>query len=444
MPQARTLGRRQGVVRVAIADDSALIYSDDYRDGWAWGFQQLGVEVQVFDVSILRKVGGLAASPYRSNALPITVKAVADQIAAFRPDLLWCHHGRATSNQIFLDRVRRYGTMTAVYLCDEPYEVGETALYSPFFDHVFSMDPCTIETHQLARGGRGSVWYLPPGVNTERFKRKPYEGRTKPVVFLGNTSLVPRPLWLEPVRAAVPGADIRYGIVVHAGHHVPVAKGHPDWIPLDAHPEHYGSCILGLNVHRSPWMDQKCLETRVRTRAVRKPVPAGATLCQTPTEFGTGMWNDLNLPAGHVNPRFFEMAACGTCVVSDNTRFELERLFKLAPRADTPEHFVEIVRYYLDHPTEAEAIGHQCSYLISTRHTYRHRAAEVMVRTGLMDASEVAQSCYLGPPVDWLSIQDFSWLKGTSSSDLTGLCGSWSPALGMSLTKTFGVVNADF
>ena len=48
----------------------------------------------------------------------------------------------------------------------------------------------------------------------------------------------------------------------------------------------------------------------------------------------------------------------------------------MAPQAEDPEHFYELVRYYLDHLDEAEEIGRACSFLISSRHSYRHRAAE--------------------------------------------------------------------
>src|SRR5690606_36278845 len=51
---ARTIGRYPPL-RIAIADDSALIYSDDYRAGWLHGFRALG-EVRVFDIAVLRRI----------------------------------------------------------------------------------------------------------------------------------------------------------------------------------------------------------------------------------------------------------------------------------------------------------------------------------------------------------------------------------------------------
>src|SRR5690606_22160799 len=140
-----------------------------------------------------------------------------------------------------------------------------------------------------------------------------------------------------------------------------VPKGHAKWVPLDQHPRFYGNCVVGLNVHRSPTITAECFKRRVLGRG-REPIPKEAQLCaQMPRREGTGFWNDFNMPAAHVNPRFFEMAACGTLVVSDDHRSELARMFPMAPRAESPEHFFELVSYYIEHPEEAEEIGRSCS-----------------------------------------------------------------------------------
>src|SRR5690606_20416213 len=108
----------------------------------------------------------------------------------------------------------------------------------------------------------------------------------------------------------------------------------------------------------------------------------------------------------HLNPRFFEMASCGTLVVSDDHRSELARMFPMAPRAESPEHFFELVSYYIDHPHEAEEIGRACSTLVSRRHSYAHRAAEVLIRAGFKGLLPDSQLSFLGEPEAWLSPQD--------------------------------------
>lgn len=368
--------------------------------------------------------------------MPGTAKGLAQTIAGWGAHIVFCHHGRAGSHPEFLTSLRRAGVKSVVYLCDEPYESGETTKYSPRFDFVFTMDPCTVEAHRLSRSRRDNVYYLPPGVDTTHFAYRPYfdkDGllmRDIPAFFLGNANLIPRKGWLEPIDRLVDGADIRFFETV--------GKGHKKWIALDKHPKFYANCVVGLNVHRSPTITRECFKKRVLSRG-NDAVPKGITLCsQMPRQEGTGFWNEGNLPGAHVNPRFLEMAACGTLVVSDDHRSELARMFPMAPRAESPEHFYELVSYYVNHPREAEAIGQACSMQILRRHTYAHRAAEVLIRAGFKASLKDNQLSFLGPPEDWLSPQDCGPLGVESFSALTGPSERWSPQLGMSLTKVSG------
>jgi spore maturation protein CgeB len=426
--------RKSGRLRIAIADDRRLIYSDDYRDGWQWGFTGLGCEVKTFDISMLRQglnVGGIPTA--MSMGRNYSAKPLGDQVAQWSPDLVFAHHGRAASNEMFLDRLRAKGIPVAVYLCDDPYECGETAAYSPKFDYVFTMDPCTIEAHRLSRKNRTNVFYLPPGVNTDHFVPRDYlydsgdSLRDLETLFIGNGTLTPRPRYFGPVDRVVVGSVFYYLKKT-------ISKAHKrEWIPLSEHPKWYANCKVGLNVHRSPWITEECYRTRVVNRMKQFPVPAGLTLpTKPPPEWGTGFWNDGNLPASHINPRFLEMAACGTLVVSDNHRSELARLFPGAPQASDPEHFLELVLYYLEHLDEAEAIGQKCSYLISRRHSYMHRAAEVLIHAGLKGALPADQFSSLGRQEDWLTPQDWTPQGTRSSSEPTGPSERWSPASGMS------------
>lgn len=428
-----------GPPRIAIADDSRLVYSDDWRKGWFKGFTGIGCEVQVFDIAFLRELAGGGVYSTRGSTRP---KFLADSFARWRPDLIWCHHGRAASSGNFTRELARLGLKTAVYLCDEPYEVGETARYSTQFDYVFTMDFCTLRAHLESREAprRRNVFYLPPCADTGIFQAAPYSKRSgPPALFLGNPELEPRAPWLRAVEAAVNGAQVMHWPTVVRGRKVPVAKGHPKWVPVDRHPDLYSSCLVGLNIHRDPAITKECFQTRVLKRPPGMQVPKGLAPWRIPPErSGTGFWNDGNLPASHINPRFFEMAACGTLVVSDSHRSELARLFPFVPRADSAQHFVELVRYFIDHKDEAEEIGRKCSLLISNRHSYQHRACEVLIRAGLSDRLPAMTSTLLAAQADWLTPQDSSVLEGKSSSGRTGPSGCWSPAYGLSLIRTSG------
>jgi spore maturation protein CgeB len=437
VPPARQLGRDPATpIRVAILLPQ-LIYSDDYLDGWKWGFEQAGCKVELIDISYLHRLNTSRASIYSTGRQGHFAKDVAQLALRGKPDLVWAHHGRAAgSNQIFMRTLARSGVPSAVYLCDEPYEIGETIKYSPQFDWVFTMDPCTLGVHKRARAKKDRVFYLPPAVNPDHFKLVPYPNRRSPrqvtAFFLGNASLVPRPDYFKPVERVVDGADIRFWETV--GKHTT-----NKWIPLEQHPALYGNCKLALNVHRDPRITKECFLTRVKNRKPNQPIPNGLVLCKTPDGFGTGFWNDANLPAAHVNPRFFEMAACGTLVVSDNHRTELNRLFPFAPQASNPDHFLELVLYYLDHEDEAEQIGKACYYQTLMRHTYLHRALEVLIRLGFTESLKASRCSSLVERPDWLTPQDFNEQGVRSSSAQTGPSEPWSPAYGRSLIEESGI-----
>lgn len=422
-------------MKVAIADDSSLIYSDDYRSGWVAGFRGISCETRVFDISPLRR-SKPRGSVYSTKTTGAFGKMIAMNIASWGADLVWCHHGLAASmDSTFLDTLKKKGIRTAVYLCDEPYEIGETARYSSKFDAVFSMDLCTVDVHNKARGKFGT-YYLPPAVDVGHFnKMYPYGERVNIARFLGNADLIPRRDWLEPVERLVQ-TDIRF-FPHRQVKGRPIAKGHPLWVGSNDHPDLYATCTVGLNVHRSPVITKECWNKRVRGRKIT--YPSGFEPCKAmPEHEGTGFWNDGNYPASHVNPRFFEMAACGTLVVSDSSRSELRRMFPFAPQAKDPQHFAELVLYYMQNLEEAEFIGKQCALTILKRHTYQHRALEVLIRLGFKELLAADRVSSLGEPEDWLSPQDLNVLEVKLSSERIGHSERWSPQFGMSLISQSG------
>lgn len=404
-------------MRVVLADDAGLVYSDNWRHGWAAGFRGLGCHVSTVDIASLRSFGS-AGGPYSTRG-GNRGKVLAQMVLSQKPDLVWCYHGRAAAQGAFLEPIRRAGVRTALFLPDEPYETGESARFSPQFDFVFTLDHCTVQAHLKSRplARQADVYYLPPCADTSRFVLRPYSERSTPALFLGNPTLVPRETWLRAVEAAVPGTRVLFWPTKGR----PVAKGAANWIPDSEHPKLYSSCKVGLNIHRDPRITRECYKRRVLGRLASTPVPAGLKLWhEMPVDDGTGFWNDANLPAAHVNPRFFEMAACGTLVVNDSNRAELARMFPSAPRAESAARFVQLVQHYLQHPNEAEEIGRGLSSEISKRHTYLHRAAEVLIRTGCKTLLPADRLSSLGEQAEWITPQDLPLPADTSSSAPTG------------------------
>jgi len=419
--------------RIALAQQGGLVYSDDYLDGWKWGFEKIGCEVREWDITPLHNIPLSRNTIYSARNWGDLPRGFARQILEWKPDLVWVHHGRYGIH--ISQYIQEAGVPIACYLCDEPYETGETMLYAPRYTHVFTMDHCTIPLHKGMRGN-DSVFYLLPGVNTDRFSPgKHQRGYGPDGVFLGNASLVPRPWFFRHLESATNGKaslGIYYWNTVN--------KQHPGWIGLDKYPALLSSAKIGLNVHRSPIITEDCYKRRVMSgRNARTVLPEGFKFCsKEPKEWGTGFWNDLDLPASHINPRFFETGALGVFQISDSNRSELARLFPDSVVASNPEEFVEKFFYFLDHPEEREERAKQCCDLILSRHTYKHRCAEILLRVGLWESIPESLSSSLGLQGDWTHTQSFQSSPETSSSEPTGHSNSATQPTSRLLTPTSG------
>lgn len=81
-----------------------------------------------------------------------------------------------------------------------------------------------------------------------------------------------------------------------------------------------------------------------------------------------------------VNPRTFEIAACGAFQLVDNRR-ELPEMFRIGEEIvtfDSMEDLREKIDYYLKHPEEREAIAMAGMRRVLREHTFVHRMARMM------------------------------------------------------------------
>jgi len=114
----------------------------------------------------------------------------------------------------------------------------------------------------------------------------------------------------------------------------------------------------------------------------------------------------------------------------------------MAPRAIDSTQFLTLVNYYLERPQEAKEIGDACSAEILKRHTYRHRAAEILIRVGLKGITVDKLSTSLGAPEEWLTIQDFNELGINQLSAQTGAYGPFTPHIGKSSISPSGTAKS--
>lgn len=252
------------------------------------------------------------------------------KVEAFRPDLLLVVHGRRFA-QKWGDRFRAW--RTAVWLTDEPYEVDDTAAWSPRFDLVFANDPNTLDRHRNAH-------YLPvcfdPRVHSPGDAPRPHG-----VGFIGGSNPTRERFLLALAEAGL------LGYVV----------GGP-W--------------------REPALRRLCLAPNVPAERTAQLYRQTEIVVNVFRE--THHYNARGVPARSMNPRIYEALACGAAVVSER-RAETGEVFPELPQFDSAGELLAIVRRLLSDRAELERVRSQCAARLAG-HRYADRLARVLALAG--------------------------------------------------------------
>lgn len=250
-----------------------------------------------------------------------------DQIAAFKPDLVFVVHGRRFSG------AWRPMPKTAVWLLDEPYEVDDTASWSGQFQHVFISDPATLHRHHDAT-------YLP--VCYDPHVHQPSDGpRPYAVGFIGGGN---------GTRDRYLAGLARAGLL---------------------------SYVVG-----GAWSDEAvnrlCIAPNIQpsqTAALYQKTKIVLNVFREVHHF-----NRENIPATSLNPRVYEALACGALVVSE-WRPEVDRVVPELPTFRSEEECRDLIAYLLAHPVDAEDIRQRCAERLKD-HTYANRLQTVLATVG--------------------------------------------------------------
>lgn len=250
-----------------------------------------------------------------------------NQIEAFEPDLLFVVHGRRFAQRF---HPKGFGCKaTAVWLLDEPYEVDDTATFSPRFDHVFVCDRATLYRHPNA-----SVLPVCYDPHVHRPGTRP---RTQKVGFIGGGNAT---------RERYLGALARAGVLDY------VVGG--DWSD-----EAVNVICLGRNIPPAVTADLY-----------------GATKIVLNVFRETHHFNREGIAATALNPRVYEALACGALVISE-WRPAIDALVPELPTFWTEAECVALVHDLLADPEKAEAIRVACAARLAD-HTYAARLQTVL------------------------------------------------------------------
>ncbi|WP_225446172.1 CgeB family protein [Paenibacillus rhizovicinus] len=277
---------------------------------------------------------------------------MAEQAALIRPDWVLVLNGLHVfpANHLEqVDAVRSLGIRTAIWFADDPYVTADTMYIAPRYDVVLTHELSTIQMYR--ERGCANVIYMPLAVDHNRFKPKKVEERYRSdVCFIGQA------FWnrVEMFDALAPFLNTRKVFI--AGGLWERMKNfktlqrfvRQGWLPVDDSINYYNGARIVINLHRT-------------------------------TEVGKDNKNVLNLPGRSINPRTYEISACGTLQLTD-CREDLTQYYTPGSDIETYADAAELkakLEYYLGHENERRSIALRGLKRTLAEHTYVHRLQQI-------------------------------------------------------------------
>ena len=301
--------------------------------------------------SLDQGIGGELKRLVREAAIADKDQDAVTLAAEYRPDLVLVLDALGqTFPARKADQIRAMGIKTAVWLPDDPYHSDVTIGIAPHYDYVFTLEKSCVSLYREL--GCSRVHYLPFAVNPD-FIRPTYADTSyeTDICFIGS-AFWNRVALFDEIAAYLSGKKVKivgYWWERLKNYSLLEPCIHGDWIRPEETFKHYGRAKIVINLHRSG---------------------------DDPSHNS----NSRHLPAQSVNPRTFEISACGTLQLSD-AREGLADLY--TPGVDiavfsSPDELVSNIEYYLSHENERREMAWRGLQRTMSEHTFRNRLSELL------------------------------------------------------------------
>ncbi|MFS0840019.1 glycosyltransferase [Paenibacillus sp. 1P03SA] len=273
--------------------------------------------------------------------------------AASRPDMMLVLNGLHVFPEDHLaqaDGVRQLGIKTAIWFADDPYFMDLTPAIVPHYDYVFTHERNAVAYYRSL--GCERVFHLPLAAAGHIYFPQPAEpSYLSDVCFIGNAF----PNRIDFIDRLAPVLAGRKVVLIGAlwdrlKHYKQLrADIHLGWKPMDEAAKFYNGARIVLNLHRAP-LD---------------PVYSK---------------NAIGLPAGSINPRTYEIAACGAFQLTD-LRGDLVEFYTPGTEIETfqsPEDCAGKLLYYLQNEDERRKIAVRGMMRTRVSHSFEARLSQLL------------------------------------------------------------------
>jgi len=342
-------------VRILVVHPGPNFSVQDVHDGWVEGFEQLGHEVQQYNLGDRLTWAAIAhlgmddgsfikAFPKPENVYSFAISGLPQACLYWWPQLIVFISGFTVDPQ-FLEVCRGRGIKTACVMTESPYEESRQLLIAPHFDAVALNDPTNMGQYATLT----TAVYTPHAYRPDiHFEGEAHEDYHSDCVFVG-TGYPSRVAFLE--RCNFDGIDLAL-----AGNwqNVPtvladrVVHDIEDCIDNAQTAELYRGALTSFNIYR--------------------------TENNGDISDGADGWS--------VGPREIELAASGTWFARQS-RGESDELFPMLPTFNSPEELSELIRWALENPVERQIAAQQAKRVVADR-TFPNNAHTLLASCGLV------------------------------------------------------------
>lgn len=282
-----------------------------------------------------------------SSLLEVLSQAIYAKVETFEPDLVLALAQAPITRQL-LKRLRRDGVLTAMWFVEDFRIFTYWRVFAPLYDFFFTLQKSPFLDELKAAG-------MPNGV------------------YLPAAAL---PSFHQPVELSRQEQKL-FGSAVSF-----VGAGYPNRRMAFRHFLNQNFKIWG-----SDWKNAPELASCLQQDGVRIS-PVDTVKIFNASEINLNLHSSVRAmppvqPGDFVNPRTFEIAACGAFQLVDR-RSLLSEYFSLSGENQELETFVDMAEfeektaYFLDHPEERQLLAQRAREKVLARHTYHHRMTQLL------------------------------------------------------------------
>jgi spore maturation protein CgeB len=306
----------------------------------------IGSPYPALDTAIIQSLRGLV----RELATVSPDESVAEHAALHRPDLVLALNGVVLpADQV--STMRQSGIRTAVWFTDDPYYTDWTIHIAPRYDYVFTLENSCVGLYRQL--GCRHVYHLPFAADPESFRIYPVMPEYRRDISVIGTAYWNR---VDAIDRLAPVLSQYHTMIsgqwwdrLKAYDRLKKYIQRTDWMGPEETALWYSSSKMVINLHRL---------------AVDETINC----------------NSQAVPALSINPRTFEINACGTLQLCD-ARNEMASFYtpgKEIVTYESVDELAEKIRYFMTHEDERREIALRGYRRTLREHTYRRRLNQLL------------------------------------------------------------------